>query len=120
MKVKLVGFFNELPHGIPNGGSLKKNINLIPQVDKEKILDYLTSGHAWIISPGVVKDILSHEDIVIGAPNILTDGVWAWPEDLIYYIRKYNVTLPDDFFHHMIKNSWKIPECDLNRLEFEV
>lgn len=119
-KLRLVGFFSELPHGIPSGGSLRSLLSRCSQENEEKIVNYLRNGKCWVACPGIAKDVLSEVDIIIGAPHTLTDGVWAWPNDLAYYVEKYHITLPKDFMTHLANNEWKVPEVmNLKDLELE-
>ncbi len=54
----------------------------------------------------------------IGSPDILTDGIWAWPGDLPYYVKHYNVRLPCEFIAHAKTNDWKVPNTvDITSLQ---
>lgn len=116
MKLKQVGFFRELQHGDPEGLSLKECTSDGPCTN-ESLLNYLNSGKLFIASPGIVKDALSDGGKVIGSASLLTDGVWVWPQDLVYYKRTYDVSLPVEFSAHMEKNGWEVPEVNLAELE---
>lgn len=117
-KVKQYGFFRELEHGISESDSIKDFIDKINLKDKDKIVNYLASGHLFIACPGVVADILSESSEIIGCPNILTDGEWAWPEDLVYYVSKYNVDIPELMKTFIVNNNWKVPEkIDITNLQ---
>ncbi len=37
------------------------------------------------------------------------DGIWAWYADLVYYVEKYHVRLPNEFMEHMKMNNWMVP-----------
>lgn len=117
MKLRPIGFYKELPHGTPEGGSLEEMRSELAQDGQNRILEYLKSGEVFIACPGVVKDVLSPEERIVGGLNILTDGNWAWPQDLIYYVENYNVALPREFVSHMADNTWKVPDVDLTALE---
>lgn len=120
VKLKRLGFFRELRHGDPNGPSLKALLGTKPNYEPDLVIRYLRSGVLRIGSPGVSKDVLDPTGKVIGAPNILTDGTWAWPEDLAYYIERYRIELPQDFTSHLAQNSYRPPtsgEIDLASLE---
>lgn len=121
MKLKTVGFFRELRHGEENGSSLIENIDDKPKAYENKLIEYLQNGILFIFSPCTVTDVLSKEDVIIGRPDVLTDGVWAWSGDLAYYIKKYHVNLSDDFINHVKCNNWKVPDeatVNLDDLEF--
>jgi len=120
MKVERVGFFRELRHGDPNGESLKNIINNCAKADENKIIDYLKSGVVWVACGGATSDVLNPSNGIIGPPDILTDGSWVWPADLIYYVQQYHITLDENFINHIIKNNWLISrdEINLDNLEF--
>ena len=45
---------------------------------------------------------------VAGCPDILTDGVWMWPGDLAYYVKKYHLELDKEFVQGMEDSGWHI------------
>ena len=106
MRLKRVGFFRELDHGMENGASLKDSVLQKPQANEDKIIKYLKTGIVYCNSPGLVMDVLVKENGVIGNLNILTDGEWIWPSDLSYYVELYHVKLNEDFVMHMEKVNW--------------
>lgn len=110
MKVQRVGFFSDLPHGIPSEPSAASLSADHPQADEEKLLKYLGEGVSWIASAGIVRDVLANDSVAIGSPHILTDGVWAWPQDLKHYVGRYHVRLPSAFVAHAKKNGWSVPK----------
>jgi hypothetical protein len=120
MKLKRVGFFRELEHGDPAGPEIRDCVRDRPQADEASIATYLRNGVLLICCPGVVGDILDSNAGPIGSPDILTDGVWAWPGDLCYYLQKYHVRLPDEFVAHLRLKSFRPPsdrEVDVAKLE---
>ncbi|WP_419905361.1 hypothetical protein [Kiloniella sp.] len=78
-----------------------------------KIVLYLNEGEPIVCAPGLVGDVLCQENSIIGPLNILSDGVWAWPSDLSFYIENYNVAIPQAFVQHMIDANWKISDFDV-------
>jgi hypothetical protein len=77
---------------------------------KDAILDYLQNGcvisHRW----GVMHDWVQAETPRIGpGPNTFTDGVWAWTEEIIYYVKVYNLQLPMELLDRMEALHWKVP-----------
>ena len=121
MKLKRVGFYKELKHGDKHGESLYELISLIPNLNEDKIISYLKSGTIFCVSPGIVQDVLSKDEKIIGSLKILTDGVWIWPSDLVYYIQEYHVSLDNDFISHMCESNWMcitMNTIDLEKLEF--
>lgn len=114
--LKKVGFYKELPHGDENGDSLINSINNIVYINLSKVLGYLEHGHLLMVAPAVLIDLLSEEQKYIGTLTIQTDGVWAWPGDLAYYIQHYDVSLPEGFLHHMENRGWDVVDVDINNL----
>ncbi len=121
MKLKRVGFFRELDHGDPNGPKLVEHVSDHPQPDEDRLVDYLRGGILLIGSPGVVYDVLDNKAGPVGSPNILTDGVWAWPGDLPYYVEKYHLRLPKEFVEHVRGRSFRPPvEGEIDTCELEL
>jgi hypothetical protein len=116
-----VGFFQELDHGDDRGPSLKEKRSDTPASDERRIADYLGTGHVLIASSEDVNDWLADDpDITIGPPHILTDGTYAWPADLPYYVRNYHVRLPKHFVLHAARNDFHIPaHVDVASLKLE-
>lgn len=113
--LKVVGFFRELPHGLANEPSLKNAIRDTAGEHEEDVVRYLESGVVFIASPGIVRDVLNERG-PIGSGTVHTDGVWAWPDDLAYYVSHYHVALPKDFVAHAERNHWKAPEISRQQL----
>lgn len=120
MQLKLVGNFQELPHGDPAGPSLKACIASTPQIHEEQILHYLRHGLVLAACAGPARDVLAPITKLIDAPNLMTDGVWGWYGDLTYYVREYHCRLPEEFVQYMQEHYWQPPrEEDVNLLELE-
>jgi hypothetical protein len=118
MKLKPVGFFRELEHGLPDGPSLATVRSDNSDKEEGRILRYLQCGVVVVASPGVVRDVLDERHPIIGSCDILTDGSWAWPTDLVHYVRRYHVLLPTQFVDFMRQNQWKVPKkIDVRSLE---
>ena len=116
-KVKLIGLFREFTLD-PKDSSLKDNVSEKPQTNEERIVSYLKSGKLLVASPGVVTDVLSHSNEIIGSSHVYTDGSWAWYSNLAYYVEKYHLVLPKEFISHMAANFWRIPEnTDITDIE---
>lgn len=120
MKLKRVGFFQELDHGDPNGPKLADHVSDRPQPDEDRVVAYLRSGLLLIGCPGVVRDVLDNTVGPVGSPDILTDGVWAWPGDLPYYVEKYHLRLPKEFVDDLRVRSFRPPadgDVEIRELE---
>lgn len=112
--LRKVGFFRELPYGESNAPSIKTaRTDAEPRPDLQKILRYLRSGRVLISSPSLSFDVISNENKPIGPIAIITDGVWAWPRELAFYVEKYGISVPLAFVKHMEDASWTIGEFDL-------
>jgi hypothetical protein len=63
-----------------------------------------------------VFDALEEKSEPIGSLEILTDGVYAWPSDLVYYITKYHVRISSKFVEHMQEHRWEVPTLSEDEL----
>lgn len=117
MKLQRVGFFKELPYGIEAGGSLSNRGIKLSREERKAIVSYLESGALFVGSPGLSRDQLSAQHEIVGPLHLLTDGVFIWPSDLVYYFSKYDVALPEDFLRHMESNHWAVSLVDVATLE---
>jgi hypothetical protein len=108
-----VGFFEELPHGYPHGGSLAAAVGKLGDENIKDIIGYLRAGKLFVVSPGVAIDVLSKDRQLIGTLAIQTDGDWAWPSDLAYYVQTYRVALPPTFVQHMRTRRWVIGPVEI-------
>lgn len=114
-----VGFFRELAHGEPTGPSLLEERAATPDPDEARIVAYLKAGELFVGSPGVVRDVLDGSAGIIGSPEILTDGLFAWPADFAYYVERYHVRPPALFHEHMARSQWRVPsDIAVEHLEF--
>jgi hypothetical protein len=102
MKLKRFGFFDELDDREWKEVLSKKSADS----HNSKILEYLKNGIRLITIPGIVEDLLSEDNRIIGNAHVLTDGKWAWTSDVPYYIEQYNLQLPKEFLENMEANSW--------------
>lgn len=117
MKLTSIGFFKELPYGDESGVSLIDSVSKFSEKEYAETLSYLKSGVPFVVAPGLSRDRLSAKREIIGSLSLLTDGKFVWPSDLAYYLEKYRVELPNDFFNHMKRNDWRIPPVDIAALE---
>ena len=119
-KLKKFGFFQELEHGEPEGESINSFMRDAPLANSAKIVEYLKSGELLIACPGVAHDVLDKSKPLIGSPSVLTDGVWAWPGDLSYYVGKYNLDIPQEMEQNMATNGWQVPKQEIDVLDLEL
>ena len=118
MKLKTVGFYKEMLEGKETDESILDSIRKGNPSDTEKICSYLDNGIELVVIPTVCTDVIEPERGTSGVASQYTDGTWLWPGDLSYYVKNYNLKLPDDFITSMHKNKWQIPitiddlDCD--------
>lgn len=105
-----VGYFYELEHCDFEGVSLVKARAKSAAPDEDRIATYLDAGHLYKAATGVVEDWFADDEIAIGPPHLLTDGVYVWPVDLPYYLRTYHLRLPKAFTIHVANNGYAMPK----------
>jgi hypothetical protein len=113
MKLRRYGFFKEFEHGDKNAQSILAICGTAPYTtgQRQQVVAYLDSGVLLFASPGVLRDFLSESpDKIAGTMSILTDGIWAWPSVLSYYVDNYGVPIDSAMFDCMVSNNWKVPE----------
>lgn len=108
-RVIRIGFFRELRHGDPQGPSLRDAVSAEPGLDEARVAAYLRAGEAFIMSPGVVTDILDPSAGIIGSGSVLTDGTHAWPDDLAHYVERHHARLPAEFVEYAASQGWRVP-----------
>ena len=118
-KFKIFGFFDF--YARTNKTKVKLELSElkrdVPHPMEQNILHYLNGGHFIAYELGVVKDFLNQQEgIVLLGPYIYTDGTWVWSSDVMYYVEKYHIQLPDDFLAHMAKNKWQCPKVKAGKM----
>ena len=109
MTLKRFGFFDELPE--PDAVvQLTASITDPPLEDEEGILSYLNGGKQILAVPGLVLDLLSDDEEIIGPPHVFTDGEWAWTSDVTHYIERYHISIPSQLLARMRANNFQCPE----------
>ena len=116
MQPTRVGFFRELRHGDPQGPSLRETQGALSAEKCEAAAHYLEVAPTLAATPGYVGDVLDPSNTMIGSPDLKTDGDWMWPADLAYYVRRYQVALPESFLLHMQSMNWDPPALSRRRL----
>lgn len=118
MKVKTVGYYKEMPHADNTTDSIFDHIKKEDDNRVENICGYLESGIEFIVSPGMVDDVINPEKGPAGITSTYTDGKWFWPGDLAYYVRHYRLKLPDSFIDTMRNSGWKV-SITMDDLDFD-
>lgn len=98
-----VGFYEELPHGDPDGPSLLAALRPQPQRYEKELLAWLEEAPVFRAAVGVVEDVLVPERGLVCAPHIHSDGCCCWPADLVHYVREYHARLPAWFVDHVLR-----------------
>jgi hypothetical protein len=119
-KVHLAGFFRELRHGAEGGPSLKAGVGVLPAGVQVLVADYLDRAPVLAATSGLVDDVLDSTRRDVCRLEIATDGLWAWPRDLGYYVRNYAVSIPEGLVRRAVAASgWPPKEDDLDLLDVE-
>jgi hypothetical protein len=118
MKKKLIatGFFSELKHGRPDGGSLRASLQPKPGAEDARLVAYLRAGKRLMVAPGPVRDVLA-ANAIIGTLEIFTDGTFAWPSDLAHYIERHRAQAPIALLEHARTNAFAMPPVDVSSVE---
>ena len=56
------------------------------------------------MAPGYSVDKID-DKTTIGSLAYYDDSVYHWRSDVIYYVQKYNIKLPDDFVQYVLRNN---------------
>ena len=107
--LKPVGIFKEMSYGNESDPSIKEYIGSGNEENSLRICGYLNSGVAVIVSPEVLYDVLSPSKVIAGTATAFTDGEWIWSGDLSYYVKNYNLQLPEEFLATMVRNELTVP-----------
>lgn len=117
-KLQKVGFFESMPK-VEAVAALNALRAAAARPNEADILRYLRGGTQAFVILGLSSDLLSPKREVIGPPNIFTDGEWVWPADLLYYIEKYHIDVPEAFVRRMEERGWHCPPVkELHELDF--
>jgi hypothetical protein len=102
------GFFAEMDQENDTRNlSMYDYVRETEDAQKEKIIGYLQKGQILLAS-SLYNDPVTNEPIETS--TVMTDGVWAWPNDLIYLIRHHGVQISADFREHMERRNWSPPK----------
>ncbi len=114
--MKTIGFISEHENNILNSKYCKSfnhhNFSKLYS-NKKEILNYLKKGESIGSRMEIIRSLYPNDSEIIGGVIYLTDGVYVWPNYLIYYFEKYNIEIEEDF----IKRINNRPEIKLNRNE---
>ena len=105
------GYFREFTKK-PATPSLQESIRPSGSEIEAKVVDYLRAGIVLVRASRVVRDPLDQEQSVIGDNSIVTDLVWEWPEYYPRLIQRYHVSIPAEFYEHMLRVGWRVPSVE--------
>jgi len=80
--------------------SIKELINK-PIKEKEKVIKYMKNCKITSASPAIITDLINPK-IKFAELYSMTDGKYAWRSDVIYYVEKYDMELPEKFIQHIL------------------
>ena len=90
--------------------SLRHNICILPSGNEDAIATYLEKAPVFSAMGRVVGDVLDPSAKVALFPGLKTDGLYVWPTELSYYVRKYHIRMPADFIERMASFNWQPPD----------
>ncbi|MDO4647420.1 MAG: hypothetical protein Q4B26_02130 [Eubacteriales bacterium] len=93
--MKYLGAFEEFNPGM-NFPSIKEHFCQSPYKGMEKIAEYLDNGRTTYVTTSYPRDVFTGKRIP-GERFGVTDGEYSWPSFLSYYVREYNLKLPEEF-----------------------
>jgi hypothetical protein len=105
----LIGFFREYTHS-EHDPSIHELVNA-PSPEKTSILAYLQAGSVIGYEGWDNRDVMDTR-IQLPFRRMQSDGRYTWPDDLAYYVERYDVRLPDSFIAHAKSLGWKPPIID--------
>lgn len=81
-----------------------------PLDEEDLVVQYLSEGTLLFEANSDAYDRLKDDSILIGSPDVYSDGEWCWSADVVYYIRHYHIAVESQFFDWMQRNQWKCPK----------
>ena len=99
--LKEIGNFRELPYGSKQADSIEECKGKLTFSNINGLIKYLKSGEIVAVSPGLSRDFF--DESLIGPLTIYTDGTWEWTSDLVHYVEKHRVALPEEFLSFVLR-----------------
>lgn len=100
IKLPTIGKYHELFEGYTD--EMKNHIQKTEYPHKSEIVQYLKSAFPFAAKPQCLVDVFSGERIPMESLE-MTDGKYRWPSELLYYVEKYNLSLPTEFVEHALE-----------------
>ena len=80
-----------------------KDLIYKPIKEKVKIIEYMKQSKIEAVAPAIVTDLIN-PDIRFTELYFMTDSKYGWRSDVIYYVDKYDMDLPEEFIKHALKH----------------
>ncbi|MCX4641475.1 hypothetical protein [Streptomyces sp. NBC_01446] len=118
MMIKQAGFYRELDghgEGKKPAPSLRDAARSTGEWDEDRILGYMESSTEIFSAMGAERDVITDDVWITGAGSLITDGTWMWPVELVHYVRRHHVALPDEFVAHIRNQNYISPDVSHER-----
>ncbi|WP_243790128.1 TNT domain-containing protein [Saccharopolyspora gloriosae] len=83
---------------------------VLPWAEKQLLLEYLLDGRVVLSARGTSADEVDPQRPAQVPKQFHTDGTWAWPLAVAYYLEIHDITPPRDFLDHVRRNGHRCPE----------
>jgi hypothetical protein len=121
--LKEVGFFRET-HPFLNRGnrrvlpSIRDSMRASASPAADDICGYLRAGRQFAYTSSIPFFASDEDRRAHGLGGFeLTDGIWLWPDELHYYVRRFHLSLPQEFVADMGCQNWQVRDVDLTVLQ---
>ncbi|GAB1337529.1 hypothetical protein ACE1SV_41190 [Streptomyces sp. E-15] len=116
--MKLIGFYQEMDSRYADswGGTIPAPGSGEGKYPVPDVIGYLKSGYPILDVMELTSDVIGSAFRVPGGSSVLTDGLFAWREDLAPYVERYHIDLPQDFLDVSRRNGFRIPTVDHEEL----
>jgi hypothetical protein len=104
MNLQQIGYFHELDADAKEQAILALR-SPVPRDHEELVLHYLERGEPIAVSPMIDTDVMVGDNVSLGEVIIRSDGTFAWPSTLAYFVKTYHLELPENFVSHVIQRN---------------
>lgn len=80
--------------------------------EREQVLAYLEAAPAVLASRSYGADAFAPERVDVVPMVFRTDGSWAWPAAVAYYLREHDVAPDPELLGHIRGHRFAVPEVD--------
>ena len=81
-------------------------------VERRRILHYLRSGEAVLVSEGLMDDVVEPTRREVVPLDLRTDGFWVWLDTTAYYLEEHHLAPPEELLAHVRAADYAMPEVD--------